>query len=179
MRERWGTFSVHDHISDAPFVSDVLLYDRLIVPIPDLTNEDPEYVKFWDPFKPKLQRECLDILNVKTDESDGLAFTVTWDASKRERFKNRMSTAAALATQNRNPDQPYYGDPFENTRDLIKDEFLPALPHGVSKAWTVAAYTSADKYHQEVAAADPDRKATLGSEDLAPVPDPCGKRSQA
>jgi len=35
MRERWGTFSVRDHVGDAPFVSEVLLYDRLVIPVPD------------------------------------------------------------------------------------------------------------------------------------------------
>ena len=34
MRERWGAFSVRDHVSEAPYVSEVLLFDRLI-------NSDP------------------------------------------------------------------------------------------------------------------------------------------
>jgi len=35
MRERWGALSVRDHVSNAPLVTEVLLYDRLIVPVPD------------------------------------------------------------------------------------------------------------------------------------------------
>src|SRR5262249_42748765 len=88
---------------------------------------------------------------------------VPWDASKRERFQNRMSAAAALATQQRSPEQTYYMDPFEMTRQLIKDEFRPALPLGVSKAWTVAAYTSANGFHRDVGAADPDRRRRLAA----------------
>jgi hypothetical protein len=42
MRERWGAFSVRDHINSAPFVSEVLLYDRLIVPIPDPNDKQAE-----------------------------------------------------------------------------------------------------------------------------------------
>ncbi|HLW69271.1 MAG TPA: hypothetical protein VKS22_01475 [Candidatus Binataceae bacterium] len=43
------------------------------------------------------------------------------------------------------------------TKEFIKNEFLPPLPFGVSKAWTVAAYGSGDGYLQEAATADPDR----------------------
>src|SRR5262249_21080359 len=134
-------------VNDAPFVSDVLLYDRLIIPVADPT--DPTAEEFWSKFQPDEQRSCLDILNVKTDDKDGLALTVPWGTAKRDRFMNRMSTAAALASQLREPDRPYYLDPFEVTKQLIKDEFLPALPKGVSKAWTVAAYTSAEAYAED------------------------------
>ena len=63
MRERWGTFSVRDHMTDAPFVSDVLLYDRLVIPVPPT---DKSQDKFWAKFKPQQQKACLDILVVKT-----------------------------------------------------------------------------------------------------------------
>jgi hypothetical protein len=33
-RERWGTFSVIDHKNAAALVPDVLLYDRLVLPVP-------------------------------------------------------------------------------------------------------------------------------------------------
>ena len=94
--------------------------------------------------------ECLDILKVKTEGADGLALTVPWDNTKEERFKSRMSMAAALATQQRGPEQPHYMDPFHMTRMLLKDEFRPALPPGVSKAWTVAAYPSAAAFRHDL-----------------------------
>lgn len=150
MRERWGTFSVRDHVSDAPFVSDVLLYDRLIIPVPD--PSDPKSGELWsnEGWKPELLKDCLDILGVKTDSKDGLALVVPWDVAKRQRFKSRMSVAAALATQQRSPEQGYFVDPFEMTRELMKEEFRPALPRGVSKAWTVAAYRSADALREDI-----------------------------
>lgn len=98
MRERWGAFSVRDHVSDAPFVSEVLLYDRLIIPIPDPNDNLAEVSWAHEGWKPNVLRDCLDVLKVKTDKADGLALTVPWDNSKRERFKSRMSMAAALAT---------------------------------------------------------------------------------
>jgi hypothetical protein len=33
--ETWGTFSVGDHLGSKAFVADVLLYDRLVLPVPD------------------------------------------------------------------------------------------------------------------------------------------------
>ena len=32
--ERWATFAVNDHLQVKPFVADVLLYDKLVVPYP-------------------------------------------------------------------------------------------------------------------------------------------------
>ena len=160
MRERWGTFSVQDHMTQAPFVSDVLLYDRLIIPVPP---EDGSQDHFWKGYNPELQKDCLGILN----KYDNLALTVPWDSSKRERFKNQMSTAAALATQQRSPDQDYYIDPFdpnESTRQLIKGEFLPSRPPGViEKPLTVAAYPSEAAYQQDAQVADPDRRRRLAA----------------
>ena len=33
-RERWGSFSVRDHLNTRALATDVLLYDRLIFPVP-------------------------------------------------------------------------------------------------------------------------------------------------
>jgi hypothetical protein len=161
MRERWGAFSVRDHISIAPFVSEVLLYDRLIIPVPDPDDKQAEVDWANQGWQPEALHECLDVLKVKTDRADGLALTVPWDNSKRERFKSQMSMAAALATQQRNPDQGYYMDSFQMTRTLLKDEFRPALPPGVSKAWTVAAYASTKAFQEDVPKSQGDRGTRL------------------
>jgi hypothetical protein len=163
MRERWGTFSVRDHINDAPFVSDVLLYDRLVIPIPDPSDSLAEQHWIDEKWRPKLLHKCLDVLKIKTEEEDGLVLTVPWGSSKEERFKSKMSVAAALATQGRCPEQGYYVDPFHMTRTLLKDDFCPALPNGVSKAWTVAAYPSADAFRRDVSVSDVGRRTRLAA----------------
>jgi hypothetical protein len=152
MRERWGTFSVRDHVTAAPFVSDVLIYDRLVIPIPDPNN--PESERSWADrgYRPDDQRRCLDILGVKTDWKDGLALTVPWDSSKEERFRTRMNAAAALTAQKNSPKATYYMDPFAMTRELNAGEFRPALPADVTKAWAVAAYPSAAAFREDLAA---------------------------
>ena len=149
-RERWGTFSVRDHLTDAPFVSEVLLYDRLVIPVPDAKDKSPETHEYWAQWRPEEQEKCLDILKVMTEKKDGMALTVPWGASQRERFRNRMSTAVAMAAQEREPDSGYYIDPFEVTAQLLKGEFSPALPKGVAKAWKVAAYSSGDAFEDDI-----------------------------
>ena len=72
MRERWGTYSVRDHVNDAPFVSDVLLFDRLAVPIPDRKDPNAEQEWICRNWQPELLQDCLDILKLKTDKDDGL-----------------------------------------------------------------------------------------------------------
>jgi hypothetical protein len=163
MRERWGAFAVRDHVSSAPFVTDVLLYDRLIIPVPD--PNDLLAKPYWEgqKWQPELLEDCLKIRKVKTENQDGLALTVPWDGPKRERFKNQMSLAAGLAAQQRAPETTYYMDPFELTRELIKGEFRPTLPAGVSKAWTVAAYSSADAFRRDVAITNPNRRTQLAT----------------
>ena len=34
MREVWAAYSVRDHLGKKPFVADVMLYDRLVIPTP-------------------------------------------------------------------------------------------------------------------------------------------------
>ena len=74
MRERWGAFSVRDHVSNAPFVSEVLLYDRLVIPVPDPEDKMSEASWTNEGWKPELLHECLDVLKVKNGH-DGWAGT--------------------------------------------------------------------------------------------------------
>ena len=49
--ELWGTCSVRDHLARNAFVAEVLLFDRLVVPVPpagDETEEKERWRKDWD-----------------------------------------------------------------------------------------------------------------------------------
>jgi hypothetical protein len=154
--QRWGTFSVRDHLAEAPFVSEVLMYDHLVVPV---LNPNDAAVRQWHP---ERQAKCLEILKVKTDDEDGLALGVPWDSDKRAYFSNQMSTAAALSAQGRDAGATYYMDPFQMTRNLMAGAFKPTLPKGVSKAWAVAAYPSIQAYEADVARGSGGPKIPLG-----------------
>jgi len=155
MRERWGACSVRDHVSDAPLVSEVLLYDRLVVPIPDPAGKAVEEQRWIQAgWQPELQDRCLSILGTKTDESDGLALAVPWDADKQERFATRMSMSVALDTQRRESDAGYYLDPFRMTQTLLATDFKPALLSGMTKAWIVANYPATLAFNDDLGAAN-------------------------
>ena len=48
--ETWGTYSVRDHCRRRPFVADVLLYDRLVIPCPPDEYEAERWEsKDWQP----------------------------------------------------------------------------------------------------------------------------------
>ena len=38
--EIWGTFSVSDHLRERPFVADLLLYDKSVVPVVPQNDEE-------------------------------------------------------------------------------------------------------------------------------------------
>lgn len=40
VRRPWGCYSVADHLAERAFVADLLLYDRLVVPVP--SDDDRE-----------------------------------------------------------------------------------------------------------------------------------------
>ncbi len=74
---RWGTFSVSDHTRDLAFVSDVLLYDKLVIPVPD---GDEEW-KRWELIgrDPAKQRELISQLGDR-------AFELPWTLERHERW---------------------------------------------------------------------------------------------
>jgi hypothetical protein len=57
-------------------------------------------------WQPEELRKCLEIVEVKTETSEGRALAIPWDHDKENRFHNAMSTAGALARQHREPDKP-------------------------------------------------------------------------
>lgn len=75
-REVWGTFAVNDHCVPRAFVADVMLYDRLVIPVPpdDPTKDDKALWAKWDV---KRQAELLAVLGDR-------ARPVKWDQQRRQ-----------------------------------------------------------------------------------------------
>jgi hypothetical protein len=88
--ELWGTFSVRDHLRNRPFVTEVLLYDRLMIPRPPTAEEEEiepgektqgtGWPKEWEPNK---LRELLNILREKD-----LAVELPWGKQARQDWSN-------------------------------------------------------------------------------------------
>src|SRR5713226_9245274 len=117
VRERWGTFSVADHKHDHAFTIEVLLYDRLVIPVPpNNADEKKRWVKAkW---KPDRLASYLDILG------DELVLKVKWGEGEQKMFKKRQEAADTINAELN----------FGLTRLLLANEFKPELPEGVAKA---------------------------------------------
>src|SRR3954453_3590276 len=62
--QTWGTFSVADHLGPRAFVADLVLYDRLVIPVPDAEER-----KRWADLgrRPDVLDRKLDILEEFAD----------------------------------------------------------------------------------------------------------------
>jgi hypothetical protein len=133
--EIWGTFSVKDHCHKRPFIADLMLYDRLVIPIPPKGDAD-EYERWrTNNWKPARLNACLDRLG-------DLAVTVPWDAERQRTFKSKQAAAANL-------------DPFRTTSVQLKLEHelnVPRerIPKGVAHVRPIAAYQSHTEFARDL-----------------------------
>ena len=131
MIERWGTFSVKDHVDTRSLVSDVLMYDRLVFPVPPGDVERADWRRRrWDP----------DLLARRLEQLGDRAVKVPWGGPHRRRYDERMEKVRALAWDARTaiPDD----QAFRTTRLVLAMDDPIKLPRGVSKVRPVAAYRS-------------------------------------
>ena len=173
----WGTFSVVDHLRHRPFVSDVLLYDRLVVPVP---AGDEELVR-WRGLgrNPDLQAELLGIVGrdlsvpvpwtlalhdewakrygvpsdpqVEAAVRDGVADAVRWDATDVE-MARRASAANAVPAGAGDPDDPGYMITRRVLADEIgsdRDRSLVARLPRIDEVEAVVAYGSYSDFAKE------------------------------
>ena len=135
-QELWATYSVTDHKEPRSLVDDILLFDRLVFPVPEIahipensgppdqagpvewTPDPDEWTRWQQPenkWDPAGQRRLLELLNPVVRK-------VSWDKSRQEQWR---AEAARLAAQG----LPDYA--FEATRtNLTRD--LPAYVTGVT-----------------------------------------------
>lgn len=168
----WGTFSVADHLRSRPFVADVLLYDTLIVPVPDGQDE----VARWRALNrdPDLQRDLLDIVGDlgvaipwSIERAGEWARRYTWDPGSASEALVRDDVAQAVAMEAHSialsrasaaeagvpdPDDPAFGV----TREVLADEFgsrkdqaMAAHIPRVGEVEAVVAYGSYQDFTKE------------------------------
>ncbi len=156
-RERWGTFSVIDHKNAAALVPEVLLYDRLVLPVPPDDQERQRWQnKGWAP----------EVLDLRLGQLGDLAIRASWDLELRKDFRQRMEQLKQTqfdATQMSKEAQEAL--PYQMTRMILAQTQSRVLPQDVTSVVTVAAYQSAHDFNAhfvlDKASADSNR-ATLG-----------------
>lgn len=123
-KEVWGTFSVKDHLEPRAFVAEVLLYDRLVIPVPPYSESEQRGQWAGQGWRPDRLDKLLTILGDR-------ARPVQWDAAWRQIWRDRHEGTRAVADRT--------GETaFQMTRDVL----LQGLPSYVTGVQAVANYAS-------------------------------------
>jgi len=167
MAELWGSLSVSDHVRRRALVAEVLLFDRIVMPVPP--EGDAEEQGRWadNNWNPERQRRMLSILGVG-GRADDLVVTIPWTKSKRDRFSELWKGLRAqpdsanvehsqLLSSLRFDSSLLRPDAFMATRILLtrdydsgEAEYVKRLPR-VSVEKVVPAYTSFQNANRELA----------------------------
>ncbi|WP_143658737.1 hypothetical protein [Streptomyces sp. IMTB 2501] len=121
----WGCYSVADHLEKRAFVADLLLYDRLVVPVP--SNDDlARWEECWNPTR------LMELLQI----ADPFVERVEWNSSRREQFEREFST---------DPEQ----DALGVTRRVILDDIRDDISIQHQDVRAVAVYAQPDRFDRE------------------------------
>ncbi len=136
-REVWGTYSVRDHLREHPWAADVLLYDRLVIPVPsapDSLDDPAEWARWQDNgWQPERQRELLTVLGKR-------AVPVVWNPFLRQQWADLHDDSLLLARQlGAEAHRPTATDPYMATAMVLGQ----GLPSRVTAVTAVATYRSA------------------------------------
>ncbi len=138
--ERWGTLSVRDHLDLQGLVANVILYDRLVIPVP---AGEPEVLQWrnahWDP----------DLLSERIGQLGDLAVPKTWNRRYEEQFANKvMNDARAVEADVAHvmASDPQYR--MQVTREILAQEKQLDLPDGVTRLDVVPAFNSESDFRE-------------------------------
>jgi hypothetical protein len=128
VRRLWGCYSVADHLEPRAFVADLLLYDRLVVPVP-AEDDRARWEKHWNPARQDL---LLGILGDFVER-------IEWSAPLREQFELEWSPGD-LALE--------VDSAFGMTRRIVGEQLQARLAdEGDVRA--VAVYAKPDRFDRE------------------------------
>lgn len=132
-KQVWGTFSVKDHTEPNAFVAEVMLYDRLVIPVPP-ANDVAEWERWtkngWQPDRLQM---LLQILGDRVIQ-------VPWDTWRQANWRNRYEGGLQVAQETTGRWA------FQATRSVLLD----GLPRHVTGIQAVTNYTSAELLNQEL-----------------------------
>jgi hypothetical protein len=133
--ERWGSLSVKDHKDVHALVANVLMYDRLVIPMCTEADDRDERAYWlehdWDPDGQRMRRAQL----------GDLAIECAWDKPRRTAFTDRYKAASAVNAE-------VNGEAV--TRWLLTNNHGYELPSGVNHADVFVAYNSESSAQEEM-----------------------------
>jgi hypothetical protein len=129
-KQVWGTFSVKDHAPPGAFVTEVLLYDRLVLPVPPDDAERARWQK--EGWQPGRLETLLRILGDR-------AVPVKWDQRRRASWRTSYEAREIVAQET--PDYAFATSRTELTR---------GLPDHVTGVEAVASFSSLEEAKTEL-----------------------------
>src|ERR1700722_1674904 len=102
-QELWATYSVKDPLEPRPLAADIMLFDRLVFPVPEVSQYRPDNTFEWKPnpteralweaqhWEPIRQEKLLNLL-------EPVIRKVPWDSSG-PRYERYSREAASLAAK--------------------------------------------------------------------------------
>lgn len=171
-RELWGTFSVRDHLAEHAFVSDVLLYDRLLIPTKPAEKDLKEWPAEWDHARLDRALGVLGDLALSIPWTDQLSeqWRSHYKAGEAQRAKIKKDLVEKAGFDMKNLQMFEFQNRLHATRMLLAeraeqaDEKLFLHLRATAKARpgatleAVAAYNSFDNFAAEVPVAPKDAK---------------------
>ena len=130
--ELWGTFSVRDHLRDRPFLSEVLLYDRLVIPIPP--SKEPVEWERWEQNNWNPQR-LMKLLPELGEIAYPVEWTSAWRGTWAGAFEERRGDLTDYVTKEL---------AFQVTGETLL-KVTPAMAQGVVAAVPFASLEEAEK----------------------------------
>jgi hypothetical protein len=130
-RELWGTFAVNDHCRTNAFAREVLLFDRLVLPVPANEGERGRWLRpnpgneaeTWDPERQELLLKLLGTQREKASSGAQLVWTAPWDEERWNLERSRSERADLISRY----------DAFYTTRMILAmDEDLPGVIEAVA-----------------------------------------------
>jgi hypothetical protein len=142
-QQLWGTHSVADHCVARAYVTDVLLYDRIVVPVPP--SDEPSEEQRWvaNSWYPERQRTLLAVLG-------DFAHPIEWSSELRDEWSSlRPSSPDRHQDDNEQDDGDVAGyltlDPFAATRAVVAGRLRRRLP-GNEDARVLTVYGTEDAF---------------------------------
>jgi hypothetical protein len=140
-RRLWGCYSVADHTEPRAFVADLLLYDRLVIPVPTDDDRGRWEHMGWNP--DRLDR-LLEVLGP-------LAERIVWSEELRNRFEGRslqVSEASELSLdiEAGRPPRP---DAYGISRGIVSEELRARAQATEGDVRGVVVYAKPDRFDSE------------------------------
>ena len=138
VRRLWGCYSVADHLPDRAFVADLLLYDRLVVPVP-ADDDLPRWEARW---KPARQAELLDVAAPFVER-------IVWSPPLREQAKRDFSPSLTAFEINEVSTRAAEQNAYAVSRQVLTDHLRGEVLAGQGDVRAVAVYAQPDRFDRE------------------------------